>query len=63
MKVHLDPQRCGCTGYCERIAPGVFQLPDGGPARIIQEHPAQADYEAVREAEVVCPTRAISISE
>ncbi len=62
MKVHLDPERCGCAGYCERIAPAVFELPDGGPARVIRQ-PAASDDEAVREAEVVCPTRAISITE
>jgi ferredoxin len=63
MKVIIDALRCGCSGYCERIAPGVFALPEHGPVQLLCEHPDPAQFAAAREARSVCPTGAIRIEE
>lgn len=61
MKVAVDPVRCGCTGYCVKIAPMVFQLPSEGPARVIEAAPVDEHADLVKEAETVCPTNAIHV--
>jgi ferredoxin len=63
MKVSVDPTQCGCTGYCVELVPDVFELPIDGPARVLQPLPAPELWAAVQEAETVCPTRAITVSE
>jgi ferredoxin len=65
VRISVDPNVCGCSGFCVKIAPDVFSLPEGGPARVTV---ASADldpeaFETVREAEAVCPTGAIRILE
>jgi ferredoxin len=62
MRVSIDPLRCGGTGYCQRLLPEVFRLPPGGPAEV-REAPGPELAERVREAEALCPTRAIRVEE
>lgn len=63
MKVSVDPARCGRTGYCVKIAPMVFLLPSDGPTRVIDETPNVEFAEIVREAEALCPTKAIRVED
>ena len=56
--VTVDPLRCGCTGYCVRLAPDVFRLPESGPAEVVIAHPAAGLADSAREAAAVCPTNA-----
>lgn len=63
MKVRIDPVRCGCTGYCAKIAPMVFLLPTNGPARVIEGAPVDQQRDLVKEAEAVCPTNAIHVED
>ncbi len=63
MTVTVDPLRCGCTGYCVRVAPAVFRLDRTGPAQVILTSLAGELADAVREAASVCPTNAIVIVE
>ena len=57
--VTVDPLRCGCTGYCVRLAPAVFRLPASGPAEVVIAHPDAGLADSAREAAGVCPTNAI----
>jgi ferredoxin len=59
--VRVDADRCQTTGYCARIAPSVFRVPDDGPAQVTLEHPGEDVVEAVREAEDACPAAAIHL--
>ena len=54
MTVTVDPLRCGCTGYCVRLAPA---------ARVILVNPEGSTADTAREAAAVCPTNAIVIDE
>lgn len=60
MRITIDARACAATGFCTRIAPDVFWLPDqDGPATVADPGGDRAD--AVREAEAACPTGAISV--
>ena len=63
MKVQIDKSRCQATGFCVRVAPGYFKLGDGegATATALADQIAEADVDAVLEAEDLCPTQAISI--
>ena len=63
MTITVDPLRCGCTGYCVRLAPAVFRLDPYGPARVMLASPEGELADAAREAASVCPTNAIIIAE
>lgn len=63
MRVRIDPVRCGCSGFCERIAPGVFALPPSGASEVIDATPAPDQHDAVREAATMCPTGAIIVED
>jgi ferredoxin len=57
--VTVDPLRCGCTGYCVRLAPDVFRLPESGPAEVMISRLDADLADSAREAAAVCPTNAI----
>jgi ferredoxin len=62
MRVEVDADCCGGFGTCVTKAPTVFELTDDGYAVVIlPDVPAELE-DAVREAEVLCPTRAITVS-
>jgi ferredoxin len=57
----IDATRCEATGYCRRIAPHLFGAEDDGTARALVADPSEEDLEALREAEELCPARAIEV--
>jgi ferredoxin/cytochrome P450 len=59
VKITIDARACAATGFCPRIAPGVFSLP--GPDGPAVAAPDAGQAEAVLEAEAACPTGAISV--
>ena len=61
MTVSIDPQRCVCSGYCARLAPGVFKMAAPEATRVEAGALSPALVEAVEEAADLCPTKAISI--
>ena len=62
--VSVDPRACALQGYCERIAPEVFELRAGERASHVRRETVEgAELEAlVEEAEAACPTRAITLT-
>jgi ferredoxin len=62
-KIQIDKGLCGATGFCERIAPELFELsgPDG--LAVLTKSPDNDDMQALaREAMIACPTGAISMA-
>jgi ferredoxin len=74
-KATVDPRVCALIGYCQEIAPEVFEVPQEGPgaanelrrqgySRVkVNELTDPAQIAAAREAAASCPTSAISIEE
>jgi len=66
MRVTVDAEICGGHGACLSTAPEVFRLTDDGYAEVVREF-ADTDVpggleDAVEQAALHCPTKAISIS-
>jgi ferredoxin len=63
MKVQVDFDMCASTGGCMQICPEVFEVRNDGYLYILQEEPAPALHDKVREAAELCPTAAIELVE
>ena len=64
LKVEVDQEACIGAGNCVASAPAVFdQRADDGVVVLLQSMPAADEYDAVRKAVRLCPTRAIHLSE
>jgi ferredoxin len=63
MKARVDRARCRGYGICTSIGPAVFALDDDGYATVDDRVLSPAEVEAVRQAEKLCPERAISTDE
>jgi ferredoxin len=65
MKVIVNPVTCIASGNCGLTAPNVFRNPPerGGFVEVIDENPPESEWEAVREAEQLCPSATIYVDE
>ncbi|WP_309066273.1 ferredoxin [Microbacterium sp.] len=65
MKVTVNPTTCIASGNCSRTAPNVFanRPQDGGFVSVLDEHPPEREWSAVREAEMLCPSATIHVRE
>lgn len=65
LRISVDQDLCGCTGYCEMIAPDVFSLTDSAqPASVRMDVVSDEELGTlVREAESTCPTGAITVAD
>ncbi|HSV83236.1 MAG TPA: ferredoxin [Ramlibacter sp.] len=64
LKVSIDASRCASSGNCADLAPGIFTQDDNtGIVILLVESPSPAQYEAVRNAERLCPAQAITVIE
>lgn len=52
---------CIGAGQCVVTAPDVFDQDDDGMVELLTDSPAEADRDAVKEAEHVCPARVITV--
>jgi len=64
LEVEVDSRSCALQGYCERIAPAVFELVDGEEIVQVKQRVVEGGEleELVTEAEASCPTRAIHLT-
>jgi ferredoxin len=60
MRVEVDEIVCQGTGYCQRIAPEVFEVIDG-IATVLISDPGEKLHDKIDEAERICPSRAITL--
>lgn len=64
MNVHLDQDKCVASGQCVLSAPAVFdQRDEDGIAVLLTAAPAGEEMDDVRQAAMVCPAVAITVSE
>lgn len=65
MHVTVNPTTCIASGHCSRTAPGVFanRVEDDGFVSILDAHPPESEWAAVREAERLCPSATIHVEE
>ena len=64
MKVGTIEERCVGAGQCNLLAPEVFdQRDEDGVVVLLQENPSEQHWDAVREAGLACPSRAIDVEE
>ncbi|SDM83247.1 ferredoxin [Allokutzneria albata] len=62
MRVHVDRDVCEIHAQCVFAAPEVFDL-DADDELVYDPAPAAEHGEAVRQAERLCPVRAITLTE
>lgn len=64
MKITVDQDKCATSGQCVMTAPDVFdQREEDGVVVLLQENPPDELADAVRQAEMLCPARAITVEE
>jgi ferredoxin len=64
MRVSVDQEKCVSSGQCVLAAAGVFDQRDEDGAVVLLDDDPPADLrEDVRQAAVVCPGRAITVTE
>jgi ferredoxin len=63
MKVTVNPVTCIASGFCGLTAPKVFRNPpeQGGFVELIDGNPPESEWDAVREAEAICPSATIRV--
>ena len=62
MRIVADRQRCTSAGNCARVAPELFdQGEEDGVVVVLEPEPPPSLADAAREAESLCPARAISV--
>ena len=59
--VSVDHNVCQGTGYCEHLLPQVFRVGAEGYSEVLREVDTEEELELAREAEDICPTRAIRV--
>ena len=64
MEIEVDVDRCIGSGQCAWAVSEVFaQQDDTGTVVLKSANPPESMYEAVREAQLVCPAGAIDITD
>ncbi|MFD6949139.1 ferredoxin [Nocardiopsis sp. TSRI0078] len=63
MRVQVDYDQCESNALCMAAAPEVFEVRDDDFLYLLTEEPAAESRERVRQAERVCPKRAITVLE
>ncbi|MCK9868326.1 ferredoxin [Nocardiopsis dassonvillei] len=63
MRVEVDYDQCESNALCMAAAPEVFEVRDDDFLYLLTEEPAAASHERVRQAERLCPKRAITVRE
>ncbi|GAA4095009.1 ferredoxin [Actinomadura miaoliensis] len=64
MRVTVDATACAGAGQCVLAAAEVFdQREEDGTVVLLQAEPPVWVHEAVRQAAVLCPTRAVRVDE
>lgn len=63
MRISVDTDRCVGAGQCVLSAPDVFDQDDMGIVLVLAEPADEPAWEAARQAGVICPSQAITVSE
>ena len=64
MRVSVDKEKCVSSGQCAMTAPDVFdQHEDSGVVWLRTDRPAAEQQDDARNAALVCPVMAITVTE
>ncbi|NEA35264.1 ferredoxin [Streptomyces sp. SID13031] len=63
MDVKIDEEECVGAGQCVLAAPDVFDQRDEDGVAILLQTPTDEQHGPTREAALLCPARAIHLSE
>ncbi|WP_159943010.1 MULTISPECIES: ferredoxin [unclassified Nocardiopsis] len=63
MRVQVDYDQCESNALCMSAAPEVFEVRDDDFLHLLTEEPGAGSHERVRQAERLCPKRAITVLE
>ena len=63
MRIAIDPMLCDGHALCESIAPDVFVIGDDERAHVGVVEISDDMVPAIREAAMMCPCRAIALTE
>jgi ferredoxin len=63
MDVKIDQEGCVASGQCVLAAPDVFDQRDEDGVAVLLQNPSSDQYDATREAALLCPARAIQLTE
>jgi ferredoxin len=63
MRVSVNFDVCASTGACTQVAPEIFEIRSDGYLYILVEEPSDDQLDAVRSAEEMCPTGAITLED
>lgn len=63
MRISIDPDKCIASGACVIANPEVFAQDDDGIVYLLDESPAAALHDKVREASSACPAWVIELEE
>jgi ferredoxin len=63
LQVAVDADKCIGSGACVLACPEVFAQDEGAIVRLLDDHPAPALEERVRQAEQACPAQVITVVE
>ncbi|MEO3843454.1 ferredoxin [Streptomyces sp. CNZ287] len=64
MQVETEIERCVASGMCTLLAPRVFDQDEAtGQVVVLEERPAEEQWEAVDEAVRSCPAQVIRFEE
>ncbi|MEV0698688.1 ferredoxin [Saccharopolyspora sp. NPDC050389] len=64
MRITIDIELCTGAGQCALVAADVFdQRDEDGIVALLQPGPPAEAHDAVRQAALLCPTRAIRVAE
>lgn len=63
MRVEVDYDLCESNALCMGVAPEVFEVRDDDFLYLLTEEPAAELHDRVRQAEKLCPKRAITVTD
>ncbi|MDH6125724.1 ferredoxin [Kitasatospora sp. GP82] len=63
MRITVDSHRCVGAGQCVLSAPEVFDQDEDGLVTVLTHRPGAEEQQAVRRADTLCPSRAITVHE
>lgn len=63
MAIEVEERLCIAAGRCVAVAPELFDVDEDGFVVLLEESPSESQREAAHLASVLCPAKAIRLTE